>query len=299
MPKNNFILKVFIFIFYLQTQAQIAFEQPKVHFFKDSIKIGEPILLSLVHTHKPELEILMPDSAFDFSPFEFISKSFYTTKTKNNFSKDSVVYTLSSFEIEPELTLALPVFVYQDGDTTTIYSDDAVVKFKQEITQIAQNDSLRVNANFVALDRRFNYPYLGIGALVLAFIALVIFLFFRKKILARYKLYFMDKDYISFQLKFQKISSEYARQPKVQLLEEQLGLWKKYLQKLEKTPYTTLTTKEITKYLAQNQVTSSLQNYDKAIYGGYIKEDLSNSMQYLADIAQLKFQSKQNELRNI
>ncbi len=299
MQKLNSVVKIFLIIFYVQLQAQSTFEQPILRFLKDSVQLGEPIKLSFVHNHKPSVEILMPDSAFDYSPFEFISKEFYPTKTANNVSKDSVVYTLSSFEIERELKLALPVFIYQDGDTATIYSDDAIVKYKEAITQIVQNDSLRVNSNFMALNKRFNYPFLGIGFLGLGFVALVIFIFFRKKIIARYKLYFIEKDFVAFKTKYDKITTDYQTAPKVSLLEEQLGIWKKYLQKLEKTPYTTLTTKEITKYLDQNQVTSSLQNFDKAIYGGYIKEDLTNSMAYLADVAKLKFEVKQNELRNI
>lgn len=299
MRSFSIILLIVVTIFWGKISAQNDFSQPKLRFFKDSLKIGEPIKLSLVYEHKPSLEVLMPDSAFDYSPFEFISKQYFHTKTKNNLSKDSVIYTLSSFEIEPILSLALPVYIYQEGDTATVFSEDASIKFKEEIVSLAPNDSLRVNANLVLLNNKFNYPFIGIGLVILGIIALFVFIFFRKKIMARYNLYFIEKDYESFISKYEKLTKEYYAAPSVSLLEEQLSIWKKYLQKLEKTPYSTLTTKEIAKYLNQNQVTSSLQNYDKAIYGGYIKEDLTNSTQYLFEIAKLKFQSKQNELRNI
>lgn len=299
MQVNRLYLLISFFIFNIQIFGQNAFPQPVAKFFKDSVKIGEPIKLSLVYAHPSKLEILFPDSTFDFAPFEFISKTYFNTTSKDSISKDSVIYTLSTFEIEQELKLALPVFIYQDGDTSTIYSDDASVKFKEEITQIAPNDSLRTNTDFMNLSNRINYPYIGIGTIILALIGLIIFIFFSRKIIARYKLFYLEKEHRVFLEKYKKMSENYFLMPNVSILEEQLSLWKKYLQKIEKIPYTTLTTKEISAHLDLNQVRSSLQNFDRAIYGGMIREDMTSSIQYLLDIAQLKFEKRQNELRNI
>jgi hypothetical protein len=45
-------------------------------------------------------------------------------------------------------------------------------------------------------------------------------------------------------------------------------------------------------------LTSSLQNFDRAIYGGRIQENLQNSIVTLKETAIYRYQLKQKELRN-
>lgn len=296
--------KSFRFVFILIWSSYTAFcqnqlELPVLKFLSDSFKLGQHLQLSMSFEHKPTAELLFPDSSYDFSPFEFVKKEYFPTKTKKNSSKDSVVYTLMAFELESQLALSLPVFMFQDGDTTRLYSDEAIIKLKEEITNVTQKDSLRVDTRFLAMNSKLNYPYIGIGLLVLVCIGLVIFIFFRKKLIAQYKLYFLQKDFQKFSVDYAKITFEYHRNQSVSLLEEQLSLWKKYIGKLDRKPYPSFTTKELAKIFNQNEITSSLQNYDRAIYGGFIKEDMTNSIHYLEASAKLKFEKKQNELRNI
>lgn len=299
MSKNSFriVLAMVLSSFWAFSQNQL--QLPSIKFLSDSFKLGQHVQLSMRFEHKPSAELVFPDSSYDFSPFEFVKKQYFPTKSTKNISKDSVVYTLTTFELEPQLSLSLPVFLFEDGDTTRLYSDDAFIKLKEEITNVTQKDSLRVDTRFLALSSKLNYPYIGIGLLVWAWIGLMVFVFFRKKIVAQYKLYFLQKDYQKFSADFAKITFQYNRNPTVLLLEEQLSLWKKYIGKLDKKPYPTFTTKELAKVFAQNEITSSLQNYDRAIYGGYIKEDMTQSINYLESSAKLKFEKKQNELRNI
>lgn len=273
-------------------------QTPEAVFRNDSVKIGEYVKLALIYKHKPKIEFLFPDSTYNFYPFEFVKKDFYPTQTDSAGSTDSIVYTLATYELEPILKLSLPVYVFESGDSLPIYSDDAEIYLSEVVTPSSGIDSLQVNTQYRTLSTKLNYPYFLIGIGVLVFISLIVFIFFRKKIVNRYKLFLISRDYKTFIQNFEKQKASYYNLKSTNELENMLSIWKKYLQKLEKQPYTTLTTKEISKIFEENRLTSSLQNFDRAIYGGYINEDLTNSISVLAENASNRFNLKQRELQN-
>jgi hypothetical protein len=301
-PKTFKLLRIITVLFFsIATHILIAqgFSLPQAQFLKDSVKIGEPIKFSLVFRHDSDMELLFPDSTFDYSPFEFVKKEFYPTYSDSIESLDSVVYTLSTFEMEQSLSLALPVFIFENGDTSKLYSEPASVVLNQVIQIITPQDSLKPNTNYKILNTKLNYPYLMIGFGILILIVAITFVFFRKKLLAQYYLYTMKLDHNKFVKRYSDLQYEYRESPSSALLEDILSLWKKYLEKLERVSYTTLTTKEIAAIVDIPQLTSSLQNFDRAIYGGYVLEDMTNSINYLFDIANLKYINRQKEVRNV
>lgn len=275
-----------------------VYSLPEAVFKADSMYVGEQVKLTLTYKHPHHVEFLFPDSSFNFSPFEFVKKDFYKTSSDTATSTDSVVYTLTTFDLQPLYRLSLPVFVFENGDTLPLYSDDAEIYLKEMLPVVTQSDSLKVNTQYQVLDTRLNYPYLLIALVSILIIGGIIFVFFSKNIIKQYKIYLMKRDYNAFIKNFEKLNLEYQNLKSVELLEQILGLWKKYLQKLEKTPYTTLTTKEISKIFDYNQLTSSLQNFDRAIYGGYINENLLPSINYLLETATLRFNQKQKDIQN-
>ncbi len=292
------IVSLFTFIVLIPLQGAKRYNLPEAYFRKDSVKIGEQVKLALIYKHNPAAEFLFPDSAYNFFPFEFVKKDFYPTHTDSVESTDSIVYTLTTFELESNFRLSLPVYLYEGGDTLPLYSNDAEILLSEVITQTSGTDSLRVNTQYKVLSGKLNYPYLLIGLGILLLIIAIVLVFFRKKILNRYRLYLIGRDYKSFIRNFEKIEIAYISQTTTSELELTLSTWKKYLEKLEKLPYTTLTSKEISKLFDYNQLTSSLQNFDRAIYGGYVNENLTNSIVNLRETATLRYQQKQKELEN-
>lgn len=295
--------KFFYLVFIcLQTFSSFAinkiFEVPNLKANKDTIKLGEPFEVTLIYRHKPNLEVLFPDSSYNYAPFEFVDKHFFPTKSDTSQSIDSVVYKLTSFELGPELILNLPIFIFESGDTIPIYSDDIILNVEQKILQATQADTLKVNTEFQNLASTFNYPYLLIAFLILLVIGGIVFFFFRKKIMAVYYQYLCKRDYENFNKNYLLLAQTYKLQSRPQLLEEMLVDWKKYLQKLEKKPFASLTTKEISKIIDQNQVTSSLQNFDRAIYGGYANFEMEKSIHTLLETASVRYQLKLKELIN-
>src|SRR5919108_3504153 len=69
-------------------------------FFLDSLSIGDETGFYLSATYPSNLNIIFPDSTFNYSPFEFKRKHYFPTHTAEGKSYDSVIYYLSTFEVE-------------------------------------------------------------------------------------------------------------------------------------------------------------------------------------------------------
>src|SRR5687768_1338813 len=92
-------------------------------FFLDSLRVGDETGFYLSATYPSNLNIIFPDSTFNYHPFEFNRKRYFPTQTTNGKSYDSVIYYLSTFEVERVQQLSLPVFQLNAQDCT-IYTTD-------------------------------------------------------------------------------------------------------------------------------------------------------------------------------
>lgn len=272
---------------------------PTLSIWVDTMRLGERIKVSMSYTHPKDQEVLFPDSSYNFWPFELVSKEYFPTQSDSLASTDSVRYTFTTFELQPTVGISLPVLILDQGDTSYFYSNYAQVAIREVIHTGAPPDSLRMNLQYVSLEPKVNYPLATLTTLAIGILALVVFLFFRKSIYRVFLLYRMDNQYKKFILQYRLLTSKPLQSLTLAELEGILSLWKHYLQKLEKTPYTTLTTKEISKIMDYNQLTSSLQNFDRAIYGGMIPEDLSNSVHTLRDVATQRYLHRKKEIQHV
>ena len=108
----------FIVLFILNVHfATAQTVEPKGVFLQDSTKIGEEVQFALSVKYDRSLDILLPDSLYRFGTFEYNSREYFPTKTDSTFSYDSVVYHLSTFEIDSVQYLQLPVFTIHDQDS--------------------------------------------------------------------------------------------------------------------------------------------------------------------------------------
>ena len=110
---------VYIFTLFFLCPGLLNAQQlvPKGLFLSDSIKIGEEVIYSLSIEYPRGSNLIFPDSLYDFSPFEYIKKTEFFTKSDSVKSFDSVIYYLSTFEIDPVQKLTLPVFLISAGDS--------------------------------------------------------------------------------------------------------------------------------------------------------------------------------------
>lgn len=271
--------------------------KPRGYFGGDSIKIGEVINYTLILEYPRGMEVLFPDSTFNYAPFEYVDRSYLSTESTLSHSIDSVVYQLSTFEMDSIQRLSLPVFVMLNGDSTAINTPVDSLFLKFLITTESDTLDIQDTAQFQNVSKAFNYPYLLIALGILAVIGLAVLIFFGAEIRKRLKLFRMRKAHQRFLSRFSKLQQAGFKQ--VKEAENLLGFWKKYLEQLEGMPYTKLTTKEIVTIEDNQEFRDTLSNLDLNIYGRFEPNDIHELSDRLKQFGEDRYQQKVGELKNV
>jgi len=285
-------------------QLSVSAQEIKVTsgFVKDSVAIGAPITYYLTARYPESVMALFPDSTFKFSPFEFSDKQFFPTKTTNGISYDSAVYKISTFEIDKTQYLSLPVYVTTARDCTAFESArDSVflieqIKIPPTDTVSIKNLTLKSNTLYERVLTQFNTFILMIVLGVLVIAAIIGWIFFGKRIIRYFRIKKLEKKYQQFVQSFSKQVEEISQTFSREKTESALSTWKKYLEQLERKPYTKLTTREVIKMDADSSMGNSLAMIDNAIYGNQtaVAEPLKN----LRTIAEQRFTKRINQIRH-
>lgn len=240
-------------------------------FLTDSIKIGQPFPYLLTAEYPSDQTLLFPDSTFAFTPFEFAGKTFFPTRSANGISRDSVVYYFSSFEIDSVQSLRLPVFVVQDRDSTSVWTEEDNVWLKHLVT--ISTDSveaaslpLKINAFYEPVAWLFNYPVASIIGGVLMVVLVIAWIIFGKRVRRYFKVRRMRKTFNSYIQSFTNSIESLKNGYSISRAEAAIGIWKKYLEQLEDKPFTKLTSKEILNTSGCNQLAAPLSVVDRLLY---------------------------------
>ncbi|MEO9966777.1 MAG: hypothetical protein ABJF11_13350 [Reichenbachiella sp.] len=272
---------------------------PYGKFQQDSVMIGEEIQYSLSVRYPKEWKVIFPDSTHDFAPFEFYEKQYFPSRTDSTHVFDSAVYRLSTFEIDLVQQLQLPVYLLNGNDSTIIRSNTDSVLFKELVVQVPDSLKFRENLSFQVVDYAFNYPYFMLGLGIFIVLAIGSFLVFGKSIRDKIKLYRMRKAYEKFSLQFERgIIKIKQSETNTALIEEQLVIWKKYMEKIEDRPFTKYTSKEILQMGFEQELKEVLQNIDMSIYGAIDSEEMHKNFEALEDFTLVRYQTKVKEVKN-
>jgi hypothetical protein len=270
-------------------------------FFLDSIKIGDHTGFYLTAEYPSNQSILFPDSTYSFAPFEYEKKIYFPTKTTAGKSYDSVVYYLSTFEIDPVQSLALPVFQLNPMDCTTYLSPRDTILLTELVKNLpdsvtAQNLPLKVNTAYQNVSYLFNYPILIIVLATLLVLAVIGWVVYGKKI----KKHFRQKRMKRAHQKFLESYNNHIENIKSAFssinTENALSLWKKYMEQLEARPYTKMTTRETIQLDNNESLGRNLHTIDGAIYGHTVQ--VVESLEGLKAYADERFVQKLEELRH-
>lgn len=300
-PRSLAGILLFSLFLFVQTEANAQHVKVAGGFFSDSLKIGERTAFYLASKHPSNLIVLFPDSAFKFNTFEYESRKYFATKTKDSISVDSVVYYLTTFELDEEQTLQLPVYVVNEQDCTSYLSATDTIHLIQLVKEMPDSVSidklpLRETTAYQDVNLQFNYVILLICVGVLVILSVLAWLLFGKQISRYFITKRLQKNHSQFTETYNRITRELSSAFSVPTAETALALWKKYMEQLEAKPYTKLTTRE-TLLLQNNDVLGqSLHSIDKAIYGHNtsIMEPLEN----LRQIADEHFRIKIKEVKD-
>jgi hypothetical protein len=252
---------------------------PIGHFQADTVKLGQPLRFSFYYRHPVAEEVVFPDSTYSFAPFEFISRQYFPTRTQGSWSLDSVVYTLRTFSIAPEQSLALPVYMLQQQDTLTKFARPAVVQLKQLVTGFPASAGLKDQTTLAPIPERFNFASWLIGTGIVVLLLACIWMLFGKRIIIRYRLYNLHNAHTAFITKFNAYIDRFNQSESLPIIEQAITLWKNYLTKLEGSAINSFTTKEIAAFYNDDEdVSTALRLFDKAIYGNIVSDKSSETI---------------------
>ncbi|PIB35867.1 hypothetical protein BFP72_10910 [Reichenbachiella sp. 5M10] len=271
---------------------------PTGQFLQDSLQIGEEVEYSLAIKYPRDWQIIFPDSTYGYMPFEYSSHRYTPTSIDSTWAYDSVIYTVSTFEIDLVQKLQLPIYVLQKGDSIKILSDFDSIYLQPMIQVLPDSIALRSNVAFEALDYSLNYLYLGIGAGLFVLLVLGILFFFGKNIRARYKVYLLSREYKRYQLRWTTAVQAIQSSEDTQAIEALLLVWKSYMESLENKPYTKYTTKEILLTGYADTLQEVLQTIDQSIYGKLTIEDLHHNLEVMNQYTAERFDVKKAEVNH-
>lgn len=265
-----------------KSQIRAAFE-------KDSFHIGEHIQYILSVKYPKNQIAIVPDSVFNYYPFEYIDKKYIPTRTDSVFAYDSIVYILASYEVIPTQFLLVPVKFIVHADTLQAFTaTDSIVL--QRLVGIHSEKDVIADARLTDTPESFNYPYIiaiSGSALVLIYI---LYKIFGRFILIRYRLFILKRTHNRFIKEYDLLAEQFEKSTDLRIIEQTLAIWKNYLTRLENTPINTYTTKELIHLYDQEELDSTLQSLDRNVYGGMVTKDTTDALQTIKKFTNRRFQ---------
>lgn len=293
--------RLFLIIFSLLISAFSSRAQEiKVQggFVEDSLLIGQNINFWITASYPPQMEMVFPDSNYQFTPFEYSDKAYFPTTLKEGMAFDSTVYTLQSFEIDPVQYLQLQAVILHQGDSIKLKTPSDSIYLKELAPIVSDSTKLKTNLEYQSVSRQFNYPllYYIIGAFIV--LSIVLLLIFGKRIIRYFKLKKLLREHQRFSTQLNEYINRLKTDPNQLLAEKALTTWKKYQQRLDKIDFNTLTTKEILALAFAAELKEPLKSIDRTVYGNRIQENIYQDFQQLENFSDDRYQKKVEEIKN-
>ena len=295
----RFIVIPFLVLSFLSTAQEVTV---RGQFQQDSIKIGIVFPYTLSAQYPKSETVVFPDSTYSFAPFEFDHKTYFGTISSDQTSYDSVVYYLTSFEIDSIQSLSLPVFVVHDKDCTSVYANHDSVILQHMVAAVPDSVSieqlpLKTNTAYLAVKWLLNYPLVLISGAVVLVVLVVIWITFGKRIKKYMRLRKLNKYHKRFLTEFNQAVDQLQNNYSAARAEATLRLWKQYMEGLLASPITKYTSKEIFNLVRDESLAQALGQIDRSIYSdrrSLEKETLTE----LQKFTEQKFNEKVQVIRN-
>ena len=268
-------------------------------FIQDSVRIGEKIDYWLTAQYPEAKDLLLPDTLYSFTPWEFYGKKYFPSQLNNGIVYDSAVYSLESYEIDAVQYLSLPAFIVErEEDTVVIDGNLDSIFFSTMLPVAADTLSLKTNLDYQDVDSMVNYPLIWIVLGVLLILIIIGFLVFGKRIRKEFKLRRLKKEYLKFSELLSHNIKSLKSSPNQKIAEASITQWKAFLETMEQRPFTKLTTKEIMALEYTNELNGTLKNIDRCVYGGKLDENLYKDFQAIEDFTQHRYSVITDQIKN-
>ncbi len=269
------------------------------YFIEDSIKIGVGTPYVLTASYPIELDVVFPDSLYDYSPYELGEKVFYPTASTSDTSYDSALYYITSFEIDSVQLFSLPIFQIVGGDSIKILAQQDSIILEHLVAEIPDSVAVEAmplieNTTYRYVNLALNYPYLIIGVLIFIVLLVAGYLIFGKPIRKWFMIRKLTSKHQKYKVQFESFKSNSSNE---KLTENISKLWKLYHEKLERRPYTKMTTRELLTFDHLQSIEKELRSIDRSLYGGKEQVD-ADVFNELLRFSENTFLDKVNEVKH-
>lgn len=289
-------MRIVILIFIFSSKLFSQEINYQIYFLEKDIKIGDSIKLVSIINYPKEIELIQPDSSFQFFPFSFVKKENFESQLNERIISDSSLYILRSFEIDSIQSIRLNSFILNGKDCLEISSNYDTVYFKSLVNNTDQK--VKKNMSFNEILLIINTYKLLLYSIVFICLILAVYLLFRKKIIAYFRKRKVLKSYALFNKEFEKIKKQFKTNADKNNLEKIILIWKRYIEKLTSIPYSSMTTKEIIDFFDNENLIKSLKYIDEMIYSDKLIEMDKFSFKYLLDYADSKTKELIKKIEN-
>ncbi len=262
------------------------------YFLQDSAMLGERVGYVLKAAYPSHLNVLFPDSAYQYGSMEFLDKEIFTSYTQDSTTMDSVVYYLSNFSLEPVKQYRLPVFEVLRYDSISHFPEEASLHLKLTIEEMPEELAFKETNRYQPIKKYFNYPYLIIGLVALFILVLVLFLVFGKKVSKGWHTYQEKRKQKRFTAQWDKTKKTFIAQPTLEHADELLGLWKARMENLTGKPFKEWTATETAEYLEMPEVLADFRRIELIIYAARPAEDVEKACDHLEAISTSTYHEK-------
>ncbi len=292
---RNFLLIVFLLCATAAVAQPDNASQISAVFEKDSCQIGEHIQYILSAKYPKDQIALVPDSGFNYYPFEYINKKYIPTRTDSLFAYDSIIYILASYEVIPTQYLLIPVKFIVDTDTLQQFTlSDSI--FLKRLVSIRSEKDVIADARLQDTPEAFNYPYIITIWVSVLLIVLFLYKLFGRFILIRYRLFVLKRTHNRFIKEYDLLAAQFEQSTDLRIIEQTLAVWKNYLTRLENKPINTYTTTELILLYDQEELESTLQSLDRNVYGGLVSKDTKDALQTIKKFTNRRFQLRRRDI---
>ncbi len=270
---------------------------PVGEFITDSADIGRPIYFSLSVRHNPSKEIFFPDSLSNFAPFEFVNKQIFNSKTSDGVTLDSAIYQLVSFSISPVQYLSLPIYAFNKKDCTALFSKPDTLFLKWSNLAIIKNQKdFESDSELIPLSDEFNFSILLAILAISIGLTAVIYWVFGEDIYKQWQLLKLQRRHLEYLRSFNRLLKNTSEKQSIKDAEKAIIIWKNYLEKLEKRPFATFTTREIIDSMPDPILAEALRNLDGMIYGQVKSSKMHDFLEVLKDGGTKMYRNRRRQI---
>ncbi len=268
------------------------------HFLDDTIEVGRPFQYALTVRHPVAQDVFYPDTARQFAPFLVRGVAVFPTKTQGETSLDSAVYTLISFEVSRARVLQVPVYFLNRADCTAVLATPDTVFLRSERLLTTRPDTLRLrpDVRLAPLPQEFNYTYLSLAVGALALLAAVVYILFGAVIKKTWNRSVLARRHLRFLATYDQLTSRPDPDAAGATVNTAIVNWKKYLEELDRKPYTSLTSSEIADRIGEARLTEALRETDRMIYGGSFTSQSPVALRVLREVAVAAYQRRRLQI---